>query len=54
MKRYTVHLIAEDGTAEAVQLRAASVEAAEAVALAEAEERWPGYGWLISHTEEDA
>lgn len=50
MKRYTVYLV---GHWQA-KLEAASVEAAEAVALAEAEERWPGLGWLVSDTEEDA
>jgi hypothetical protein len=33
---------------------ASSVEAAEAVALAETQARWPGLGWLVSDTEEDA
>ena len=37
-----------------VTVTAGSVEAAEAVALAEAEERWPGCGWLVADTEEDA
>lgn len=37
-----------------VTVTASSVEAAEAVALAETEERWPGLGWLVSDTEEEA
>lgn len=49
MKRFHVYLA---GHHHAV-VRAASVEAAEAVALAEAEERWPGLGWLVSDTEEE-
>jgi hypothetical protein len=51
---YSVYLLAEDGTAETVDVRnAASVEAAETVALAAVEARWPGRGWLVSHVEED-
>lgn len=50
MKRYRVHLVAT----HRVTLHASSLEAAEAVALAETEERWPGLGWLVSDTEEDA
>lgn len=36
-----------------VTITALSAEAAEAVALVEAEERWPGLGWLVSSIEED-
>lgn len=34
-------------------VQATSVEAAEAVALAETEERWPDLVWLVADTEED-
>ena len=40
--------------AHTITVTATSVEAAEAVAMAEAAERWPGCGWLIADTEEDA
>lgn len=54
MTEYTVFLIAADGTARTFVVRAAGVEAAESAALAEAFERWPDRGWLVSHVEEDA
>ena len=50
MRRFTVYLVAT----HRVTVTAGSVEAAEAVALAEAQERWPGCGWTVSSTEEDA
>lgn len=53
MTLYTVHLIDADGTARTTTVRAATVDVAEAVALAEADLRWPGRGWLVSHVEAD-
>lgn len=50
MRRYRVTLVA----VHRITVTASSVEAAEAVALAEAESSWPGCGWLVSDTEEDA
>jgi hypothetical protein len=47
--RYTVYLVAT----QRVTVTAGSVEAAEAVALAEAKARWPGCVWLVADTEED-
>ncbi len=50
MTRFTVYLVAH----HRVTVTAGSVEAAEAVALAEAQERWPGFGWLVADIESEA
>jgi hypothetical protein len=49
MRRFTVYLVAT----RRIRLTASSVEAAEAVALTEAAERWPDCGWLVADTEEE-
>ena len=48
-----MHLIAEDGTPESLDVWADSLDQAEQLAAADVEFVWPDRGWLVSHIEQE-